>query len=285
MKLDIPLHPLAEVFGFPITDNSQEAQEARQRRLCCYNNHVPQCTKDSKSRPLGVCSVYHGDHVAITCPVRFRQDWIVVQDASKFFFPEGSRWTFLTEVRLKDADGESAGNIDVVLVSYDEKGYLADFGALEIQSVYISGNIRRPFEAYMLDSSHGATFTWKGHELYPRPDYLSSSRKRLAPQLLFKGGIINSWKKKLAVALDESFFATLPELDEVAQEEAEVAWLVYALRFDMSTQRFMLQRQRAVFTRFSESLDTITVARSGPVSNFVAHLQNKLDKKLTALQE
>jgi len=36
---------------------------------------------------------------------------------------------------------------------------------------------------------------------YPRPDYLSSSRKRLAPQLIFKGGIINAWGKKTAVAL------------------------------------------------------------------------------------
>ena len=48
-------------------------------------------------------------------------------DASKatgqgFFFKEGVQWSSLTEVRLNDAYGKSAGNIDVVLVAYDEKG-------------------------------------------------------------------------------------------------------------------------------------------------------------------
>jgi len=42
--------------------------------------------------------------------------------------------------------GRSAGNIDVVLVSYDNDGKVLDFGALEIQAVYISGNVRDPFE-------------------------------------------------------------------------------------------------------------------------------------------
>ena len=40
---------------------------------------------------------------------------------------------------------------------------------------------------------------WKDQPNYPRPDYLSSSRKRLAPQLIFKGGIFNTWKKKTAL--------------------------------------------------------------------------------------
>ena len=61
------------------------------------------------------------------------------------------RWTSLTEVRLNDATGKSAGNIDVVLVAYDDAGKVIDFGALEIQAVYISGNVREPFEYYMGD--------------------------------------------------------------------------------------------------------------------------------------
>ena len=43
---------------------------------------------------------------------------------------------------------------------------------------------------------------WTSQPNYPRPDFLSSSRKRLAPQLMFKGGILNYWEKKMAVALD-----------------------------------------------------------------------------------
>ena len=121
-------------------------------------------------------------------------------------FPEGTSWTSLTEVRLSDKDGKSAGNIDVVLVSYDERGRVVEFGALEVQAVYISGNVRRPFEYYMEDPFARQDMVWRGRQYYPRADYLSSSRKRLAPQLMFKGGILNAWGRKIAVAMDKNLF-------------------------------------------------------------------------------
>jgi len=146
-----PKQPLAEVFGFPATDQSKEAKRHRKHRLCPFNNNVPNCTKDKVKDPLGVCSVNEGNEIAITCPVRFRQGWIIADDAADFFFPPDTKWTTLTEVRLTDRDGKSAGNIDVVLVAYDERGKVFDFGALEVQAVYISGNVRNPFEYYMED--------------------------------------------------------------------------------------------------------------------------------------
>ena len=91
-------------------------------------------------------------------------------------------------------------------------GKVYDFGALEIQAVYISGNVRDPFEHFMKDPKARASMDWSNQPNYPRPDYLSSSRKRLAPQLLFKGGILHGWRKKIAVALNKSFFDTLPKL-------------------------------------------------------------------------
>lgn len=69
-RIDMPNHPLAEVFGFPFDNLSPEAQRYRNNRLCPYNNKVPSCTKDKANDPLGVCSVYTGDDIAITCPVR-----------------------------------------------------------------------------------------------------------------------------------------------------------------------------------------------------------------------
>lgn len=189
------LQPLAEVFGFMPGDQSKTAVRHRASRLCPFNNKVPNCTKDKAENPLGVCSIYHDGSPVITCPVRFREDWIVTDDAASFFFSEGTKWTSLMEVRLNDSNGKSAGNIDVVLVAYDDKGNIADFGSLEVQAVYISGNVRMPFEHYMKDPLNHWPMQWTGPN-YPRPDYLSSSRKRLAPQLLFKGGILNSWGKR-----------------------------------------------------------------------------------------
>jgi hypothetical protein len=271
--------PMAEVFGFPISNQSDAANRYRSNKLCPFNNKVPSCTKDKANAPLGVCSVHSGSGTAITCPIRFREDWTIAIDAAEFFFPSGTPWTSLTEVRLKDAEGTSAGNIDVVLVSYDENGKLTDFGALEVQAVYISGNVRKPFEVFMEDPAGNADLDWSNEDS-PRADYLSSSRKRLAPQLLFKGGILQSWGKKSAVALDVGFFNTLPTLDEVDPKDAEIAWLVYDLVLDADKDQYALTPYRKVYTKFSEALTQITVAKPGDMATFVNVLQGKLDRKL-----
>lgn len=274
-----PQHPLAEVFGHLPSDISSKAQRFRKSRLCPFNNKVPSCTKDKAKDPLGVCSVMYGDRPVITCPVRFRENWLIADDAANFFFGEDANWTSLTEVRLTDYYGKSAGNIDVVLVAYDEKGRVCDFGSLEIQAVYISGNVRDPFAHYMTDCRKNAEMDWTQQPNYPRPDFLSSSRKRLAPQLMFKGGILNAWKKKMAVALDVAFFETLPELERVPKEDADMSWLIYDL-VDREGQAFELQKIETVYTKFSDALNTITRPKVGKIENFMKILQSKVDEKL-----
>ena len=257
--------PLAEVFGHLTTDFSQRAERYRERKLCPFNNKVPNCTKDKAQQPLGVCSIHDSGKAVVTCPIRFREDWLITSDAADFFFPQNATWTSLTEVRLTDYYGKSAGNIDVVLVEYDTKGKVCDFGSLEIQAVYISGNIREPFSHYMSDCKSNAAMDWSSQPNYPRPDYLSSSRKRLAPQLLFKGGILNAWNKKMAVALDSSLYAALPTLEEVKKEEAEIAWLIYDLLPSTDEQKnktgYSLKRSRVVYTKFKHALSAITEPR------------------------
>jgi hypothetical protein len=221
----------------------------------------------------------HGNRPVITCPVRFRENWLIADDAADFFFGEDATWTSLTEVRLTDYYGKSAGNIDVVLVAYDEKGQIFDFGSLEIQAVYISGNVRDPFAHYMTDCRKNAEMDWTDQPNYPRPDFLSSSRKRLAPQLMFKGGILNAWKKKMAVALDLAFFETLPALERVSKEDADMSWLIYDL-VDREGQAFELQKIETVYTRFSDALNTITRPKVGKIENFMKILQSKVDEKL-----
>lgn len=230
--------------------------------------------------PLGVCSVFHAGAPAITCPVRFREDWLITADAASFFFDEGVSWSSLTEVRLTDGYGKSAGNIDVVLVAYDENEKIIDFGALEVQAVYISGNVREPFEHFMAAPAKRQEMDWRAQPNYPRPDYLSSSRKRLAPQLMFKGGIMNEWGKKSAVALSKAFFDTLPTLERVDKKEAVVAWFIYDLVLNEVLQKYELTKVDEVFTQFNEALLKITTTKAGPLSQFMDQLQNKLDERL-----
>ena len=276
----MPEHPLAEVFGFPVDNFSGEATRYRNNKLCPFNNKVPNCTKDKANNPLGVCSIFHENQPTITCPIRFRQEWLIVEDAAAFFFPASSNWTSLTEVRLKDQQGKSAGNIDIVLVKYDAEGKVVDFGALEIQAVYISGNVRRPFEFYMNDPEAQANMDWTKEANYPRPDFLSSSRKRLAPQLLYKGGVLRTWNKKIGVALDKSLFETLLTLQESDPQQADIAWFVYDMQLNKAQKRYSLVRHQTVYTTFSSALEQITRTEAGNLNEFVQNLQTKLDEKL-----
>ena len=280
----ISSQPLAEVFGFRVDDLSDEATRYRRLKLCPFHNKAPNCTKDKANDPLGVCSIHHlpsghgaEKQVVITCPTRFRQNWSIAEDAAAFFFPNGNRWTSLQEVKLEDKNGASAGNIDFVLVAYDRDGSVTDFGALEVQSVYISGNVRRPFEHYIEDPANRIYMDWaKLGKYYPRPDFLSSSRKRLVPQLLYKGGILNAWGKKQAIALQRSFFETLPRLPQVSPEHAEIAWLLYDLK--PGALGYELVLSETVYTEFNPAMSRITVPQVGEIDVFVALLQGKLDQ-------
>lgn len=132
----------------------------------------------------------------------------------------------------------------------------------------------------MTDPQNRTTFEWQGNPNYPKPDYLSSSRKRLAPQLIYKGGIFNEWRKKTAVVLNKGFFDTLPNFPEVEKDEADIAWLVYDLKHDKNENRYILERHKSVYTKFSESLRKVTITEAGNVDDFLGTLQKKIDTKL-----
>ena len=270
--------PLAEVFGFPLINESVKAKRYRKQKLCPYNNKVPNCTKDKAKNPLGVCSVNHNGTSVITCPIRFREDWTIIENAADFAFGPDAMWTSISETKLVDVNGQSAGNLDFVLVSYNDKGELTDFASLEVQGVYISGNLRNPFEAYIKNPS--IDFNWPKGYNYPKPDYLSSSRKRLIPQMLYKGGIFNFWKKKQTVALQKSFFDTLPDIPTVPKSKADIAWFLYDLVYNPNTNENVLTLVDTVYTDFDLALKSVSIPKPGNIEDFIDILQNKLDSHL-----
>ena len=278
MSLDkSAFQPLSEVFGFPIDNESDRAKRYRDNKLCPYNNIVSNCTKNSIEFPLGVCSLNHRGKQVIICPIRFREDWIIISDAANFIFDGKATWTHVGEIRLKDRHGKSAGNIDYVLVSYDDKGRVLDFGSLEVQAVYISGNLTGPFTVYLQNPT--PDFSWTQAFKYPKPDYLSSSRKRLIPQIIAKGSILNQWNKKQVVALQTSFYITLPALPEVDKAESDFAFILYDLISNKETKVLSLKLQRIVYTKFASALEQIAKFEAGSISQFTEILQKKLDAK------
>lgn len=274
----MPKQPLAEVFGYPISNVSRHATLVREETLCPYNNKVPECTKNSKKNPLGVCSTFDAGKPTIICPIRFREDWLIERDAAEFFFGKGAKYRRLSEIRLNDASGKSAGNIDHVLVQLDEDDEIVDFGSLEVQGVYISGNISAPFHAFMnLPEKNKPSFDWSDEESYPHADFLSSTRKRLAPQLIFKGGILKKWGKKSAVAVDEVLWATLPRLKKVKPDDADMAWLIYKLEHDKTENRYRLVLAETFYTDFDDTVSRITKTEAGDVGKFVKALKKKIN--------
>ena len=213
----------------------------------------------------------------IICPVRFREDWVIISDAARFIFKDATNWTHVGEVRLTDIHGKSAGNIDYVLVAYDDKGRVLNFGSLEVQAVYISGNLTGPFTAYLENPS--PKFDWNNALKYPKPDYLSSSRKRLIPQIIAKGSILNQWNKKQVVALQTTFYNTLPTLPEVDKSVSDFALFLYDLKPNPQGDNFNLELQRVVYTNFKAALEQIAKFEAGSIKEFTAILQKKLDAK------
>jgi len=271
-------NPIAEAFGFPTNNQSENAKYYRENRLCPFHNRFPNCTKDKADDPLGVCSVYHNGNMVITCPSRFREEWIVLHNAASFVWSKGTKWTSLPEVKLVDGNGQSAGNVDYVLVSYDCNGVITDFASIEIQGVYISGNLRNPFSEFMKHPS--ADFEWTGKN-FPHPDYLSSSRKRLIPQMLYKGGIFKAWNKKQCVVIQKSFFDTLPPMPHTTKKKADIAWFVYDLQYSKIDKRNHLVLVDTIYTEFHAALDNVIYTQPGNMLDFVQTLQGKLDERIS----
>jgi len=271
--------PLGEVFGFPLNNESERAKRYLSDKLCPFNNIVSNCTKNSIEIPLGVCSLNHKGKQVIICPIRFREDWTIISDAANFIFGSASSWTHVGEVKLNDKYGKSAGNIDYVLVSFDSKGRVLDFGSLEVQAVYISGNLTGPFTAYLEDPN--PNFNWNQAFKYPKPDYHSSSRKRLIPQIIAKGSILNQWKKKQVVALQLGFYDTLPSLPEFDKSESDFAFFLYDLEPDNKSLVLNLKLQKIVYTKFASALEQIAKIEAGSISVFTEILQRKLNVKIS----
>ena len=273
-----PKNPLAEVFGYPINNETPEAKLHRSNKFCPYHNKTPNCTKVSKIDPLGVCTMFAKEKPIITCPVRFRQSWTMIADAAMHFFGEGALYMSLPEVRLQDKRGRKAGNIDYVLVKHDDRGRILDFASLEVQSVYISGTIRGAFKTYMENQS--PDFEWVNVANYPHPDYLSSSTKRLVPQMLTKGGIFNQWGKKQAIAVQTAFYDTLPPITEVAKDEADVAWLLYDLVLAADEMNYILTHSRTVYTTFENVSKDFIYPQADDIKKFTGALQKAVSAKL-----
>lgn len=126
----------AEVFGCPINNQSESAQNIRARHWCPFQNR--RCDKKSRliDFPFGVCSAEHSGEIPIICLHRFEEQGSikgvskVLEDVAAHYFGDLDNIVDFPEVRLLNV-----GNIDFVLVKHKPmRPEVEDFVSVEFQS-------------------------------------------------------------------------------------------------------------------------------------------------------
>ena len=161
----------------------------------------------------------------IVCPNRFEQDRMVVRWLDEIVGFQADDVMLAREVPFMPSTttGKPAGKIDLVIAARRQGPRW--FG-LEVQAVYFSGaGMEAEFMALRQDRHDRPPYPRHNR----RPDWRSSSAKRLMTQLQTKGPTLRRWHSKIAVAVDRPFFASLggPSAQPSQDLDAgDVVWLV-----------------------------------------------------------
>jgi hypothetical protein len=198
---------IAEFFGYRAEDTSGTALQGAAKRHCLFLNS--QCTKIlSRDHDVsGVCAVKQKTENAppiICCPVRLYADdykmlKIIANDAFKERFnlyagrvavekakTEGGAVAVFGhgwggELRLPQRKGKGSYFVDWVLARLDSAGGLAEFTAIEVQTIDTTGNYRTARQK-LLDKrsivSDTVGLNWE------------NVSKRIIPQIIYKGQVL-----------------------------------------------------------------------------------------------
>ncbi len=196
----------AEIFGYPIGNNSKEAQNIRKKYWCPFINSV--CNKKSRliDYPFGVCSVERQGEIHLTCPRRFEEQGTIegvsraLEDIAVHYFGDFNNTIVFSEVKLPNV-----GNIDYVLVRHKPmKAEVEDFVSVEFQSdsTTSTGGLIQAINDF-----------FEGHNV-PEQTYKFGMNtydtvKRAITQLLNKGIVYETWDTKCYWVIQEYIYANL----------------------------------------------------------------------------
>ena len=222
-------HPFARMPAAQRQECAQIALGDKSIPSCPFQGGGAQCSKKG-----GVCTIqrYAGldgriDHPVgspvIVCPHRFEERDLIPRWLAEI---AGFNEVYVArEVPFMRAPvtGREAGRIDLVIASNQAA---SEWYGLEIQAVYFSGGgMTNEFEQLRSDGAAVAPMPVSRR----RPDWRSSSAKRLMPQLEVKTPTLRRWGKKLAVAVDWPFFEAIGgKSDDPSHDlnDGDIVWLV-----------------------------------------------------------
>jgi hypothetical protein len=271
----------AEIFGYPIWNQSKEAQNVRERHWCPFLDR--RCNKKSRliDFPFGVCSAEHNGEIHTICPHRFEEQGTiegisrVLENIALHYFGDFSNTIAFSEVRLPNV-----GSIDYVLVRHKPmKPEVEDFVPIEFQSNSTTStgglvqSIRDFFEGYDVQEQ-----TYKfGMNTY-------DSINRAITQLMNKGIVYETWDTKCYWVIQEYIYANL--VNRYGFKEDGFS-LEHASRFALyklvpRNDRLILSPTRFISTTVDEVYQAMRTNPSLPSKDkFVQHLNTKLRLRLS----
>lgn len=172
------------------------------------------------------------------------------------------------EIESDSESGSDVGRIDLILRNADNGMWCA----VEHQAVYFSGtSMAQEFQA--LGRHEGSALPVPTGRR--RPDYRSSGPKRLMPQLQIKVPTLRRWGKKMAVVVDESFFAALGAMEEVKDaSNADIAWVIVELIERGETADLAIKTIK--YTTLERAVEGLTAGKPVSLSEFEDRLREKL---------
>lgn len=252
------------------------------------------------NKPSGICSIrpyretaqedgsvtvspVEGDNgrPRATCPNRFHEAKAAYREAGNILL-KNSEPILVPEVGFLEPVGgpgrsgrRDVGRIDLVLMNTADAAGRIEWGALEIQAVYFSGRgMADDFAAIAASNAHDIPFPVHVR----RPDYRSSGPKRLLPQLQTKVPTLSRWGKRMAIVVDEYFFASLDPMIVVNDlSSADLVWIVVKFE-ECETGRFVLTPSQVYFTTLSEAVTGLTGGRPTTEERFIQKLVIKAEK-------
>jgi Restriction endonuclease NotI len=197
--------------------------------------------------------------IITTCPERFKEDLMVFRWVAETLIHTQNP-TLVSEVpflkgeqaNVRKKKRDTKGRIDLVLVKDDVSS--GEWCCLEAQAVYFSG--RR------MELDFRVMREWQGPGIpFPvinrRPDWRSSSAKRLLPQLQAKVPAIRRWGVKMAVVVDNAFWNSIGGIkDQTDLSNSDLIWFV--VDYEPSFLGFKLQKKGVYLTTIEDAVTALT---------------------------
>lgn len=262
-------HIPIEIFGYPHTNNSEDAKWARNNFFCPFIND--KCKKQTRmlNHPLGVCSVLHDGNVHIICPYRFYFDNLhLLKKVAKQF---GVDFALVSEVRMKDF-----GNVDWVAFTLDSNRSIKDFIGMEIMAndTTQTGEIVRAVKDFFSQNRLDVRYRYGLNTL--------NAIKLSFVQMMNKGQIFERWGKKYVWIVQDILFENFVNRFKLNIKEGAEKSIVYYtvnIRKDKKNDVFTIQQSKIYSATISELLKAYNRKDVPPINDFIEAIKRKVKKK------